>query len=880
MLIAALIVALLIAYKLIDDKTIEDQALAAIQDSIQRKVTIDGEFKLTRSLHPTLKTSAIRIASADWDTQAHLIEAERFEIGIDLLDLLRGVITIENVVFDNAKINIRRNQEGQSNLDFATTKKSSKKQTVVSFLDVTNIKINNLQLDYVDEQAEQKFVYKMDSFSLHPKNKRIIQVQTSSSVNNQPLEVTASMCRIRTLLSATDCAIIAQVNTKPFATRIEGKANISTFENRNKLRIKIAGGDINDFALIENTLMPTTQSIEAAFLLHGPMDALQISELEGTVELIDTRIELNGDVSMLTPLQGANISIDVSGSKPNWLDAYQQVFPGKIIDSFSIRAKLHNDQDIWKVSDFDSTIEIDKSKLIAQGEIIIESSMPMVALNTQIEGVHPEWLNLLQDKVAAEKIDKFSINTNISSQDNTWSLENFDSTLVVDSNTLSASGNIHFHPEHGPNANLNVNALGNSLRTFEQMFKQPLPESEQFSINSILNYQNSTLTISELDIVIDNTQVEGMSAIEFTSPPNIRANLHADSVNAEHIIKLLSSGTSEAAHTSDKEQAKAMFSNQPIALDWLNYANTDISLEIEKLMYKQATLTKIQADVSAKNNQASFDLSSLRYQDANLLTNAKLDGDKQHYTYKLYTEAFDIGRLLEEIGVSTTLQGKIDASIDLATFGNTSKQLATNSMGKITAVMTEGALADAPIDLLATNLLVELMPGRSKKDQTKIECLFVQLAGTDGVFKSDAAMLNTENIVMTADGSVDLSEETLNFALIPKPKNIELFTLDTNIRVKGPITEPAFSLDKGSLFKKILKSAASVALGPAATLAIPFANMGTDRQAKCFSEVANTTSRAIAAQEEAARKAKEEAEAAAAEETDTIKEATVEPLEP
>ena len=61
--------------------------------------------------------------------------------------------------------------------------------------------------------------------------------------------------------------------------------------------------------------------------------------------------------------------------------------------------------------------------------------------------------------------------------------------------------------------------------------------------------------------------------------------------------------------------------------------------------------------------------------------------------------------------------------------------------------------------------------------------------------------------------------------------------------------------------------------------------MGTDKQAKCFSEVADTTSKAIEAQEEAERKAKEEAERkaaeeAAAKEAEAIEKATVEPLDP
>jgi len=135
---------------------------------------------------------------------------------------------------------------------------------------------------------------------------------------------------------------------------------------------------------------------------------------------------------------------------------------------------------------------------------------------------------------------------------------------------------------------------------------------------------------------------------------------------------------------------------------------------------------------------------------------------------------------------------------------------------------------------------------------------------------------------MQTNGSVDLSKENLNLLLIPKPKNIELFTLDANIRVAGDLQDPSFSLDKGSVFKKLLKSAATIALGPAA-LAVPFASMGGNKSEKCFSEVASVTTRAVEAEQEAERIAAEKLaaeEAEKANQEELLKEATVEPLDP
>ena len=881
-LLVVLFASALAAYKFIDDKTIEDRTLDVLQKILNREVVVDGSFELTRSLHPTLKASGIRIASADWDSESNLLEAGRLEVSVDLLSLLLGVVSIKNMVFENANWNIRLNEQGQSNLEFAPNKAASGQKKSIGYLDIIEVEINKLHVTYSDQRNDNNIVYDVEQFKLVPKSKQVIQLQVSSSINGQPLEITSSSCRIRHFLRGRDCDIIAQLNSVPFETRVEGNLNLNSSNNRLSVRTK--GGDINELAYPVETPLPVTQNILAEFELSGALDSMRLSDLQGEIELIDTRAAFSGEVASLNRLQGILITVDINGSKPQWLDSHQNVLPAKLIEQYSLKAQIKDDGENWKIYDIDTNVSIEQSTLTAKGEITAGPELFTVKLIADAEGSDPEWLNNLQDAIATEQIDKFSLKAVIDNPESVWSIHDIDASITANNSVLSAQGSVTYDAEIGPDVNVTVSALGDSLQDFEKVFKQSLPASEQFSISSTVNFKQSVLTLSELNVHIDDTKLHGNSVVELSSPPNIRAMLEADSINAEHILKLVPAEHSNDSEKLDEQQPTSLFSDEPISLDWLNTANTEIGLTIDELIYKNAKLKDIQAEVNAKNNQASFEIKSLNYLDASVRSRAVVDASNKQFAYLLYTEAFDLGALLKEMDLSTTLEGKIDVSVDLSASGVSSRQIAATANGKVTAVMTEGSLADAPIDLLASNLLVELMPGRSKTDNTKIECMFMQLSSTDGVFKTDAAMLNTENIVMTADGTVDLTTEMLNFLLIPKPKDIELFTLDANIRVQGNMVDPGFSLDKGSVFKKLLKSAATVALGPAASLAIPFASMGTAKQAKCFSEVAETTTRAIKAQEEAERKAKEEAERKAAEEAaeleaDTPKEATVEPLD-
>ena len=874
--IGCLFVFAAIAFFLIDDKTIEENALEALQNTLKREVRVDGNFTLTRSLHPTLQTTGVQIASADWDKNNYLLNAEKLELGISLIDLLIGIISIENVVFDNTTINIKRNSEGISNFQFASDKQNSDSETAApARLDIIDIDINNLLINYSDEQNEKSFVYQLEKFTLHPLNKKTIQLTVKSKFDDQPISISSKLCRIRHLLSGNDCNLTAKIESPPLSTTLKGHANIS---HRGKLQLHFAteGENIKEFKLTESIDLPATTSIQSSFDISGPLDRLMLSDISSKIELQDTMISTQGSIGSINDLSGINLIVDAEGTSPSWINHYQNYFPADKIESFKARANIESKESAWHIHSIDSSIDIGKSKIISTGELTYSPEQTHFAIHLDAQGKHPAWLNELQQVIAAEHIDQFSVQASIQNPDKTVTINNITSTFDIDDSKSTAQGLIKINDKNEATIGLDISSNGNNLKSFEPVIKQAMPESKSFSLDTHLEFAQSRLSFDNLTLEIDDTQLTGDGKIHLTSPPNITAKLNADSLNIEHLLAFIETDESDKKSTNDEKETP-LFSDEPIDLQWMQAANTDIALEINQLLYKAAVLKNVKATAIAKDNSAKIDISSLDYLDANLQASAEINASNNTYQHRLHTESFDLGQLLQQIDASDTLQGKIDASFDLTSSGTTSKQIANNSNGKITAIMTEGALADAPIDLLASNLLVELMPGKSKKDTTKIECLLVQFSGEKGLFESEATLLNTENIVMTTTGSVNLSEEKINLLLIPKPKNIELFTLDANIRVAGDITDPSFSLDKGSLLKKVLKSAASVALGPAA-LAIPFASMGNNKHEKCFNEVASTTTKAVEAQIEAERIAKEEAAKKAEEEA--LKEATVEPLDP
>ncbi|MEM8844012.1 MAG: AsmA family protein [Pseudomonadota bacterium] len=847
-LLVVVIIGIVIAFKFIDDQFIETQALKQLESALNRKVTIDGHFSLTRTTRPTLTATGIEIASASWDSNNYLLKADDITIQVDAVPLLFGIISFENIIFDNTTFNIIRNKEGDSNLDFTGKKESS--GSIPYRPKIDRVEMNNLVVNYEDWAKDSKLHINTKSLSIDAVDEETIQLKAVSNVNEQPIEISSKMCRLFMLFGDEFCKVTAQVDTFPFKTKVSGDIDLEENGYIN-MAFNTEGENVNELKLPFKTYLPDTNSAQASFTLTGALNAIQLSKLKTRLTFDDSTANLSGEIKSLNSLSGVQLKFYAEGTDGKWLDLYQDQFPGELIDHFTAALELENHNEHWKLDDIEASVTIDDTTLFSKGEILLSEDPLDLNLNINGRGKHPEWLDKIQDDINAKYIDDIRVDFDLIGKDETWSIKNLESIALTEDHTFTANGNIAFSTDNTTEIELDFTSSGRNLYSLARIIKQNLPESKKFHIQSKLKYKKPTLSLINTDIIIDETSIQGNSEIDFVSPPNIRAQLESKSLDIEHVIALTEDlDDSQKAQRDTTSEKDSLFSDKPLNLDWLDQANTDISLKVANITYKNAHLENLVAKLLARDGIGNFKINSLIYSGADLTANFKVDGKTNTHNYDMHTENFNVGKLLRESDATDLLTGEIDFNLDIDTSGTTTQQLASNANGGFSAFMTNGSLDNAPIDLLATNLVKELLPGKKKESHTKIECFFTQFRGKNGLFKSEATLLNTKNIVMTASGDINLAKEKYDLTLVPKPKNISLFTLDSDVLVTGPLNDPDFSISKGSLFKKVLQSAAVVALGPAA-LAVPFTTIGSNKYTECFEEVADTTTKAVNAQQDA-----------------------------
>lgn len=775
-----LFVSVYFAYQFIDDATIEQQALTILKKNLQREISLQGPLTLSRSLTPTLHAKGIKIAGAKWDQADHFIEAEEFKVGIRLTDLLLGKVHIENAELNKTKITLTRNHSGMGNWELSRSINPVSHTIPLYKIDLI---ITDLIIRYVDKKTSTHAHYKLDTLHISSKDSQNLQLKGIGEFDKFPVIFDLTMCNPGNQLSNQDCEIDGMIRSHSFTVELDGNVKIGKNNIAENINATLSGTNINEFTLPTSKAFPDTTGILVKASLSGPFNNLTMNNIEGHVSLQKTQIRLNGRVGRLNPLGDVNLNIDAQGTKPAWLNGWKNIFSGDQIEQFSFLGNL--------VSARES----------------IKNSQQNQSANTR---------DLQHD----------------------WHIDGIKARMDIANNNITFYGDASLDKEGQPEFNVNLNISGENLATLSNFTHWQLPTSDQFHFNTAISYKNGIINVDDINAVFNQSDIQGHIIADINPQPIIYAKLQSELIDFNELSQYMQNHRSRLISRQGKDHFNSIINDKKLAPDWLNNMDAAIQVTADTVKYRQLKLHNLQSTFSAQNRQADLKIDALNFQNAHVKSAVHYNSITGHTNLAFHTESFSIGEFLSQLDITNPVKGKLDLSVNLSASGSTTRQLSNSLNGNLTAIITDGTLNDGYIDLLASNLLMEMIDSKTRQEETRVECLFMQLSGENGLFLTDAAILNTENIIMTADGSIDLSSEQIDLLLSPKPKDIALFTLDSNIRLNGSVYQPSISLDTNSLVKKVLEGATIIALGPAA-LAIPFTSLGSAVKEKCFNEVRN-----------------------------------------
>jgi len=171
--------------------------------------------------------------------------------------------------------------------------------------------------------------------------------------------------------------------------------------------------------------------------------------------------------------------------------------------------------------------------------------------------------------------------------------------------------------------------------------------------------------------------------------------------------------------------------------------------------------------------------------------------------------------------------------------GRSVREAAASANGQVTLVSSGGQIREALAELMGVNVvkgLGFLWSGENR--QTELRCAVADFKATNGVLTAQTIVFDTEPVLVTGGGTVDLRTERMALRVKGRPKEARLLRLAVPITLNGPLTKPDLGIDSGQAVGQVgIAAVIGTVLAPLAAI-LPFVNPGLEKDANCAGLVA------------------------------------------
>lgn len=179
--------------------------------------------------------------------------------------------------------------------------------------------------------------------------------------------------------------------------------------------------------------------------------------------------------------------------------------------------------------------------------------------------------------------------------------------------------------------------------------------------------------------------------------------------------------------------------------------------------------------------------------------------------------------------------GELHGGAQLQGSGDSIASLLGSSNGEMSLALSRGTISRFLMEAAGLNVANVIFVKLFGDEQVMLECMVADFTVKDGLMQTRAFVIETEDAVVTMEGSISLKKETLNLDIHPQNKTLRIFTLRSPLYAKGTFRNPDVGVQAGPV---AAKAGAAVVLGvvaaPLAAL-VPLLNVGTGDDQGCSS---------------------------------------------
>jgi uncharacterized protein involved in outer membrane biogenesis len=208
------------------------------------------------------------------------------------------------------------------------------------------------------------------------------------------------------------------------------------------------------------------------------------------------------------------------------------------------------------------------------------------------------------------------------------------------------------------------------------------------------------------------------------------------------------------------------------------------------------------------------------------------------------------------------LSGRLDGRARLEGRGRSTAQILASLNGDLRGRLRDGSLSHLIVEAAGLDLAQAIGVFVRGDDPLPLDCALADLKVERGTATPRVMVVDTRDSVVWIEGGVSLADERLDLRARVSPRDFSPLALRTPIQVRGTLSAPEVSLQKGPLVRKLGLAGALALVNPFAAV-LPLLDFGSDELPATGDSAARAGGCRALAQAVSARRAEKAGEAPA-----------------
>jgi uncharacterized protein involved in outer membrane biogenesis len=501
-------------------------------------------------------------------------------------------------------------------------------------------------------------------------------------------------------------------------------------------------------------------------------------------------------------LDGANVHLwRDADAHANWIRNAPGIIPGNglpVINSLSIPAahlELHDDR---RHLMFDGTLSAGEA---AAGERGVEASQAVkespgtdaaLPLRISIKGT-------LNDREATVIIDGDPLATAAREKPYNFTLDERSSGSHLAGRGLLA------HPFDFRVLDGSFEANGADLKDLHFLVGVNLPDTAAYQVSGKISRRNTIIKLSDLVATSGDSDVRGTLTSEMDKTGRSRLDIDLNSKR----LRLADLGAKAAGRAPENpaQEKSALLSETPFRLQAVRRFDYVVNyrakqLDVAKLTF-HAALGKMTIDhgtITVPELSATLDPEGKIT--ARLEFNAKSDTPKASVDLRIAN--IRLGQFARKDPSQPPIDGLLQGRLDLTARGHSLRDMAAKADGPVTLTLPQGAIRASFAELTGLDFRGLGLMLTNNKEDTPIRCAVARFQAHDGTLTSQTFVIDTDPVLITGGGTIQLDSEALDMEIQGHPKHLRVLRLSTPLSVQGTLTHPSVRLEKGQRKFKLI----------------------------------------------------------------------------